>query len=406
MQIARALVLAGVTLSGCSGPAPGAGSTTIADESSSSTTDTSTTSTDPTTTGGPDEPNPCACTDDEICVSRGFADVDNPKLCEPRPPDCVLSEQCPGACVMVCGDAPCGVPTYGDPEPGVLYCNEPVECECADDELCTFSIDLDAGSVDCVVPPTGCDPADLCSEACADACADKTPLPLACDEQPAPPWLQCPGALFECSLWAQNCPEGEKCAAVQEPEPGLQCVPVSGAPVGVGEPCAYGSPPNMLDNCEAGAVCFGFDPDMQQLVCVPHCSDDEPACPGDTVCAVAADTFNFCAPSCDPLASDCAAGTMCLLVGDAFVCVLDASGDEGEMLDACPFVNACHPGLACLPAEDVPGCEHTTCCTPYCDLEAPACELPDSSCVSLYDVLEVEPLAEHTQVGVCSNGPS
>ena len=53
------------------------------------------------------------------------------------------------------------------------------------------------------------------------------------------------------------------------------------------------------------------------------------------------------------------------------MCVIDASGDEGQYGHPCEDFNTCDPGLYCAPQEYVPDCKAGGCCSPFCGTSAP-----------------------------------
>lgn len=276
------------------------------------------------------------------------------------------------------------------------------ECDCADDMLCVQSHGIDSWFFVCAIPPPGCDPADPCSQACATACAVPPPLPGMCDGREPPQFLDCDDAAgFECSTWAENCPAGSKC--VPHPfDPDIRCDPIVERPAEPGEPCTGPLGATMTDSCVAGSGCWGFDPVTQDPVCAVHCTGTlaDPVCPPATDCRV--DPMGFvavCLPTCDPLLQDCGAGQSCAPGLEAFVCVEDVSASGGEALDSCVDDDFCDPGLLCLEDDVVPGCDSKSCCTPYCDLEAPTCTVPGTTCKPMFDQGQAPPGAE--DVGVC-----
>lgn len=205
-----------------------------------------------------------------------------------------------------------------------------------------------------------------------------------CRNEPIP---GCDGDGLECDLFAQDCPEGEKCmpwandggAAWNS----LRCSPLDDAPGQAGDACTVeGSGVSGVDDCDAGLMCWNVDENGQGS-CVPMCtgSADAPLCddPADT-CVIANDgVLNLCLPACDPLLQDCDEGSACYGAGTSFACAPDASGpDLGLYGDACEYTNACDPGLFCAAAGAVPGCEGSLgCCSEFCDLDAPN---PDGAC--------------------------
>ncbi|MFY0532131.1 hypothetical protein [Nannocystis pusilla] len=91
------------------------------------------------------------------------------------------------------------------------------------------------------------------------------------------------------------------------------------------------------------------------------------------------------------------------MVLGSFLCVLDASGDEGQAFDGCEFANACDPGLSCLDPELAVECDpmSTGCCVPFCDISAPnTCPGQGQECISWYEDVPALPGLEN--VGVCS----
>ena len=213
----------------------------------------------------------------------------------------------------------------------------------------------------------------------------------------------------DCDLFTQNCPEGEKCAPYSADGGNWnarKCVPVmgDGQP---GDPCmALVRGASGLDDCAKGAMCWEVD--LEKLGhCVEVCSGSEemPECKNDGLCAVSGNSvLAICLSPCDPLGQDCPGGDLCIFVGDSFMCVVDASGDEGQAFDPCEFANACDHGLVCLAPDSAAECDPnaTGCCLPFCDLSDPAFVCPGvgQACVSLYE----EGMAPETfkNVGTCA----
>ena len=114
--------------------------------------------------------------------------------------------------------------------------------------------------------------------------------------------------------------------------------------------------------------------------------------------------MGLCLPGCDPLLQGCGDGDLCIPdPGDParFICVLDASGDEGQVFDECEFVNACDPGLYCvapaLGAECPP--EAPGCCLPFCDTTMPSCPGAGQECLPWFEMDQAPPGFEN--VGLC-----
>jgi hypothetical protein len=106
---------------------------------------------------------------------------------------------------------------------------------------------------------------------------------------------------------------------------------------------------------------------------------------------------------CDPLLQDCADGDTCVPLDGAFECAADESGATGSWGDPCDFLNACDPGLFCADGSDV-ACPAglDTCCTWFCDVDAPAGICGGSECVAFFPEGEAPPGYE--AVGYCNGG--
>ena len=222
------------------------------------------------------------------------------------------------------------------------------------------------------------------------------------------------GADFECDFWAQDCPEGEKCAPWANDGGNFwnahKCVPIDPDPDQVGEPCTVeGSGVSGIDSCEGGSMCWNVDPETNVGTCSPFCvgTINAPTCtdPQD-VCIITGDAvLNLCIPTCDPVDPDaCPPQQGCYPSYNAFVCAPDASGKEGQTWDACEFTNACDGGRVCVNASDVEFCDQgaSGCCAPACDLNDPVCP-DDTVCLPFYESGEAPPGYGH--VGTCGTDP-
>lgn len=120
----------------------------------------------------------------------------------------------------------------------------------------------------------------------------------ACDGAPT----SCADTLCQlrCDLWAQDCPDGQKCIPVtsadaEAPWDGTSCVLLNMAPLGGGAACEYNG---LADPCETGWWCQPDGPGQSTGTCVQLCQDDE-GCGGDT-CETCngggAHEFGACAP--------------------------------------------------------------------------------------------------------------
>src|SRR5262245_40427592 len=122
-----------------------------------------------------------------------------------------------------------------------------------------------------------------------------------------------------------------------------KCVPVMENPAQLNEPCyAVGGGTSGLDNCDLGLMCRDVDAEGNGW-CIELCkgSPEAGVCSDPaTVCAIYADAvFAPCIPGCNPLLQDCDPSDACIANpnGQGFVCVLDASGEEGQAHDPCMF---------------------------------------------------------------------
>jgi hypothetical protein len=223
---------------------------------------------------------------------------------------------------------------------------------------------------------------------------------------------------YECDTFLQDCPEGEKCMPWSNDGGSSwnawKCTPIAPDPKDLGEPCTVeGSGVSGIDDCKEGAMCWDVDPETLEGYCIGFClgSPDAPTCEDPcAVCIMYGDgVVNLCYASCDPVAQDCPGGDLCVpsAGGDGFVCVLDASGDEGQYKDPCEYVNVCDPGLLCADADFVPGCLGSMgCCTPYCDLANGNLDCPDTNqgveCVPWWEEgYEPDLPCVESEVGAC-----
>ena len=221
------------------------------------------------------------------------------------------------------------------------------------------------------------------------------------------------GGAPTCDLFAQDCPEGQKCAAWASDGGNAwnatRCVLLTGDQL-PGEPCTTaGGGVSGEDDCIKGAMCWDVGLDNVGF-CVALCSDGEcttATCDPGFVCAVTAEcAIPICLPSCDPLLQDCPGDDVCLPSHDNFLCVLDASGDEGQVFDPCEFANACDPGLVCAAPTSASECDpqSTGCCQPMCSLSAMApCPGAGQQCLSLHEEGQAPPAFE--DIGFCTLPP-
>ena len=222
------------------------------------------------------------------------------------------------------------------------------------------------------------------------------------------------GISFECDMFAQDCPEGEKCMPWANDGGtawnATRCSPISDNPGQAGDMCTVeGSGVSGIDDCDIGSMCWDVDPETNMGTCVALCTGDEadPICEDpDTACAIVNEgAIVLCLPSCDPLLQDCPDGQACYPINDDFLCVPDASGEMGVYGDPCEFINACDPGLMCLGAAAVPDCTGSQgCCSEVCDTSDPSgdaqCSGADQACEPWYEEGAAPPGYE--DVGACA----
>lgn len=217
----------------------------------------------------------------------------------------------------------------------------------------------------------------------------------------------------ECDVWAQDCPEGEKCmpwASGGGAWDATRCSPVADNPNAPGDDCTVeGSDVSGIDDCDATSMCFAIDPETNIGTCVAFCegSPQAPICADpDRACSVSNDgVLILCAETCDPLLQDCSAGSWphgCYSVQGEFLCWPDYSFDQGGYGEPCEYFNYCDIGLFCAIPEAVPGCVSSYCCSQYCALDEPnAC--PDMAmgqeCLSWFLDGQIPPGMEN--IGFC-----
>lgn len=224
------------------------------------------------------------------------------------------------------------------------------------------------------------------------------------------------GITIECSVWNQDCANGEKCMpwANDAGSAGsggsvwnaARCVPLNVDPHGVGEPCtAQESFVSGFDTCDAGAICMGSNEATLEGVCVELCSGstDDPVCDEtDGATCLVDEIIPLCLSMCDPLLEDCGEGQACTPWADTWTCMT-----EGDILPGAPclFDTACVSGALCVPADA--SCPRGTesCCTSLCDLGSGDADAPcidGQSCVAFYGAGEAP--EGHEDVGVCTTG--
>lgn len=221
----------------------------------------------------------------------------------------------------------------------------------------------------------------------------------------------------ECDAWLQDCPTGQKCAPYYSGGGGSswdawRCVDLDPTPEEVGSSChVTGDFNSGEDDCEIGAVCWDADPVTFEGTCVALCagSPQSPTCAAGMNCTVLNDgQLNICLPDCDPLLQDCGSGDTCipLFSTDRFICVLDASGAEGQAFDDCEYANACDPGFICATTESASECSPMAsgCCIPFCDTtQLDGCPGLDQVCLPWFEPMQAPP--GKGNVGICGLEP-
>lgn len=203
----------------------------------------------------------------------------------------------------------------------------------------------------------------------------------------------------ECDVWAQDCPDGEKCVPWADDGGNtwnaLRCAPVNGNGQ-PGDTCMLmGGEITGLDDCAHGSICMRLDDGTDNGVCVPQCEGtvESPSCADSgRECINSNDgVMTLCMESCDPIVGGCPPGMGCYPQWEAntYVCWPDFSGEFGAYGDTCMYTNGCDPGLMCWYPEGVPGCEGSACCTDYCNMDDPD---PDAQCLGQAEGQVCQPL--------------
>jgi len=259
----------------------------------------------------------------------------------------------------------CGTVDAGDSESGAMPGEDDAEGDGMEGPVSDGPVDPTAGDDEAPDPTDG--PSD-------DGATDEGGCNFLCP-------LDGGSGVFECDMFAQDCPEGEKCMPWANDGGNAwnatRCSPIDESPGQAGDECEVeGSGVSGLDDCDIATMCWDVDPETNMGTCAAMCSGDEsnPLCEDpDTACINVNDgAIVLCLPLCDPLLQDCPDGQACYGIDESFTCVPDASGEMGVYGDPCEFINACDPGLFCANADGVPGCAGTQgCCSEFCDLDDP-----------------------------------
>ena len=108
----------------------------------------------------------------------------------------------------------------------------------------------------------------------------------------------------------------------------------------------------------------------------------------------------LCLATCDPVLQNCMQG-QCAAVNDGFSCIL--STGAAPVGSACESLGSCDPGLACIPAENTPGCEESAdCCSSFCNVSAADPDAPclsGQTCLAWFEEGQAPEGSEH--IGIC-----
>lgn len=214
-----------------------------------------------------------------------------------------------------------------------------------------------------------------------------------------------------CDVYAQDCPEGQKCNPYADDGGNAWnatgCFELYPLINKLGEACSADGA-NGPDSCEPGAICI-YDPVKGSRFCesLCSCSADNPVCGAGMRCVrYNGGALPLCKTLCDPLdLTSCPHGEVCVFTNSfEFMCVGDFSGELGDLGDGCGngFSN-CDPGYSCEAGNSVPGgCSSDTgaCCTPLCDLTAPACP-QGSTCLEYFGGFGLDAPVCLEDVGYC-----
>lgn len=101
------------------------------------------------------------------------------------------------------------------------------------------------------------------------------------------------GDAIECSVFAQDCPAGEKCTPWAndggEALNATRCRSIDPSPDNIGEACTVeGSLSSGVDSCDLGSLCRDVDPRTSEGACVPICAGtpEAPLCPDGLNCEI------------------------------------------------------------------------------------------------------------------------
>ncbi|MCX4240423.1 hypothetical protein [Paraliomyxa miuraensis] len=216
----------------------------------------------------------------------------------------------------------------------------------------------------------------------------------------------------ECDLFAQDCPQGDKCMPWANDGGNswnaTRCSPIADNPGEDDDPCTVeGSPTSGIDDCDLGLMCFDVDVETNQGTCTPLCGGTpmDPTCPQpEQFCAISGDgVLSLCLDSCNPLMPACDVGDGCYPHPSTGIFFCAPSVGAAVYGEACSFINDCAPDHVCLDASAFPDCMGAGCCSEYCDVTAPeTCPeaMAGATCQTWYETGSAPPGLEN--VGVCA----
>ena len=101
------------------------------------------------------------------------------------------------------------------------------------------------------------------------------------------------GVSVECSIWDQDCGDGEKCQPWANDggaqQNATRCTPVDPNPMAPGDPCTVeGSGISGIDDCDVGVLCYDVAEGSLEGTCVAMCGGSEvmPECPEGSWCSI------------------------------------------------------------------------------------------------------------------------
>lgn len=223
-----------------------------------------------------------------------------------------------------------------------------------------------------------------------------------------------------CDIFAQNCPDGQKCAPFGLNDETFfvdtHCVPIVSDPKSLGDSCStLGNVYDGVDTCAKGLICWDLTSEVGDSgICRAHCSGSidspecppgEAGCPADSPCSIfAGGALTLCLTHCNPVSQNCENPLRkCIpdeVNHESFKCV---NASDGGLLfgGVCTVSSDCAKGLFCSLPDVASECDQDAsgCCVPFCDLNnVQVCPGEGQECVPWFDT----PSPECSRVGFCS----